>query len=77
SLFLHILLWLAYRAIARPTRSEYLARINEENRLKHEIQELTQALALEKQNTVTLVAQAQQQAKAKPLVRTQPEKSAE
>ena len=28
-----------------PTRSEYLARINEENRLKHEIQELTQALA--------------------------------
>ena len=60
---LHVLLWLAYRAIARPTRSEYLARINEENRLKHEIQELTQALALEKQNTVTLVAQAQQQAK--------------
>ncbi len=48
SLFLHVLLWLAYRAIARPTRSEYLARINEENRLKHEIQELTQALALEK-----------------------------
>ena len=42
---LHVLLWLAYRAIARPTRSEYLARINEENRLKHEIQELTQALA--------------------------------
>ncbi|QNX87683.1 hypothetical protein [Acinetobacter seifertii] len=77
SLFLHVLLWLAYRAIARPTRSEYLARINEENRLKHEIQELTQALALEKQNTVTLVAQAQQQAKAKPLVRPQPEKSTE
>ncbi|EJO42823.1 hypothetical protein ACINIS123_1223 [Acinetobacter baumannii IS-123] len=77
SLFLHVLLWLAYRAIARPTRSEYLARINEENRLKHEIQELTQALALEKQNTVTLVAQAQQQAKAKPIVRSQPEKSLE
>ncbi|WP_148308673.1 DUF4175 domain-containing protein [Acinetobacter baumannii] len=77
SLFLHVLLWLAYRAIARPTRSEYLARINEENRLKHEIQELTQALALEKQNTVTLIAQAQQQAKAKPIVRSQPEKSLE
>lgn len=71
---LHILLWLAYRAIARPTRSEYLARINEENRLKHEIQQLTQALALEKQNTVTLVAQAQQQAKAKPAARQQAEK---
>ncbi|USA46642.1 hypothetical protein NDN11_00395 [Acinetobacter sp. C26M] len=63
SLFIHGLIWLAYRAIARPTRSEYLARINQENHLKHEIQRLTQALALEKQNTVTLVAQAQQQAK--------------
>ncbi|NIE96360.1 DUF4175 domain-containing protein [Acinetobacter sp. Tr-809] len=70
SLFIHGLIWLAYRAIARPTRSEYLARINQENHLKHEIQRLTQALALEKQNTVTLVAQAQQQAKtqAKPRV---------
>ena len=66
SLFIHGLIWLAYRAIARPTRSEYLARINQENHLKHEIQRLTQALALEKQNTVTLVAQAQQQAKAQP-----------
>ena len=46
--------------------SEYLARINQENHLKHEIQRLTQALALQKQNTVTLVAQAQQQAKAQP-----------
>jgi hypothetical protein len=63
SLFIHGLIWLAYRAIARPTRSEYLARINQENHLKHEIQRLTQALALEKQNAVTLVAQAQQQAK--------------
>lgn len=66
SLFIHFLIWLAYRAIARPTRSEYLARINQENHLKHEIQRLTQALVLEKQNTVTLVAQAQQQAKAQP-----------
>ncbi|MCY3125209.1 hypothetical protein ECE26_11215, partial [Acinetobacter baumannii] len=65
------------RAIARPTRSEYLARINEENRLKHEIQQLTQALALEKQNTVTLVAQAQQQAKAKPAARQQAEKTSD
>ena len=63
SLFLHFLIWLAYRVIARPTRSEYLTRINQENHLKHEIQRLTQALALEKQNAITLFAQAQQQAK--------------
>ena len=43
SLFVHGLLWLAYRAIARPTRSEYLARLNNEARLKHEIQLLTEA----------------------------------
>lgn len=71
SLFIHGLIWLAYRAIARPTRSEYLARINQENHLKHEIQRLTQALALEKQNTVTLVAQAQQQAKAQSKARVE------
>ncbi len=71
SLFIHALIWLAYRAIARPTRSEYLARINQENHLKHEIQRLTQALALEKQNTVTLVAQAQQQAKAQSKARSE------
>lgn len=71
SLFIHGLIWLAYRAIARPTRSEYLARINQENHLKHEIQRLTQALALEKQNTVTLVAQAQQQAKTQSKARVE------
>lgn len=77
SLFIHGLIWLAYRAIARPTRSEYLARINQENHLKHEIQRLTQALALEKQNAVTLVAQAQQQAKAqtKPRIEKNPAES--
>lgn len=65
SLFIHGLLWLAYRAIARPSRSEYLAKMNNEARLKHEIQQLTQALELEKQNAVTLVAQAKKQPKAK------------
>lgn len=65
SFLIHALLWLAYRAIARPSRSEYLARINNEARLKHEIQQLIQALETEKQNTVTLVAQAKQQAKQK------------
>lgn len=48
SLFIHGLLWLAYRAIARPTRSEYLARLNNESRLRHEIKLLTEALELEK-----------------------------
>ncbi|MEB3768303.1 hypothetical protein [Acinetobacter sp. MD2] len=60
SLFLHLLLWLAYRAIARPTRSEYLATINNEMRLKHEIQALTQALQQEKHQTAVAIAQAQQ-----------------
>ena len=67
SLFIHVLLWLAYRAVARPSRSEYLARINNESRLKHEIQQLTQALELEKHNSALMVAQVQQQAKAQPL----------
>lgn len=71
SLLIHGLIWLGYRAIARPTRTEYLVRINQENHLKHEIQRLTQALALEKQNTVTLVAQAQQQAKVQPKTRVE------
>ena len=60
SLFVHGLLWLAYRAIARPTRSEYLARLNNEARLKHEIQLLTEALEVEKNNAVTATAQATQ-----------------
>lgn len=51
SLLVHGLLWLAYRAIARPSRSEYLARINNESRLKHELQLLTQALEQEKHQT--------------------------
>ena len=61
SFFIHGLLWLAYRAIARPSRSEYLARINNESRLKHEIQALTQALEQEKHNAALTIAQAQQQ----------------
>jgi hypothetical protein len=48
SLLIHGLLWLAYRAIARPTRSEYLARLNNESRLRHEIILLTEALEIEK-----------------------------
>ena len=63
SLIIHSLIWLAYRAIARPTRSEYLARLNNESRLKHEIILLTEALDLEKSNSKTAVAQAQNAAK--------------
>ncbi len=64
SLLIHGLLWLAYRAIARPTRSEYLARLNNESRLKHEILLLTEALETEKSNAKIVVAQAQQSVKA-------------
>ncbi|MFT4020411.1 MAG: hypothetical protein QM666_02710 [Acinetobacter sp.] len=63
SLFLHLVLWLAYRAIARPSRSEYLARINNEMRLKHEIQELTQALEHEKHQSALAIAEAKKQNK--------------
>ena len=63
SLLVHGLLWLAYRAIARPSRSEYLARINNVSRLKHELQLLTQALEQEKHQTALALAQAQQQPK--------------
>jgi hypothetical protein len=65
SLLIHAFLWLAYRAIARPTRSEYLARINNEARLKHEIQQLTETLEAEKANRTLAIAQAQQQAQNK------------
>ena len=65
SLFVHGLLWLAYRAIARPSRTEYLARINNESRLKHEIQTLTQTLEQEKHNAAVAIAQAQQNTQTK------------
>ncbi|WP_296283279.1 hypothetical protein [uncultured Acinetobacter sp.] len=74
SLLIHVFLWLAYRAIARPTRSEYLARINNEARLKHEIQQLTEALEAEKANRTIALAQAQQnpikiKAEPKPIIK--------
>ena len=65
SFLIHAFLWLAYRAIARPTRSEYLARINNEARLKHEIQQLTEALEAEKANRTITLAQAQQNTQVK------------
>ena len=65
SFIIHGLIWLAYRAIARPSRTEYLARINNESRLKHEIQTLTQALQQEQHNAAVAIAQAQHHAQAK------------
>ncbi len=65
SFLVHAFLWLAYRAIARPTRSEYLTRINNEARLKHEIQQLTETLEAEKANRTLSIAQAQQQTQNK------------
>ncbi|MCO8085672.1 hypothetical protein [Acinetobacter lwoffii] len=65
SFLIHGLLWVAYRAVARPSRTEYLARINNESRLKFEIQTLTQALEQEKHNAALAIAQAQQAVKNK------------
>ncbi|WP_122900739.1 hypothetical protein [Acinetobacter sp. B51(2017)] len=59
SLLIHALLWFIYRAIARPSRKEYLERINNEARLKHELQSLSQALEQEKHNTALALAQAE------------------
>lgn len=58
SFILHILLWCAYRVIARPSRSEYLARIQHEAGLQAQIQELTQALEQEKQAIQTALTEA-------------------
>ncbi|WP_425880074.1 hypothetical protein [Acinetobacter sp. TWP2-2-3] len=65
SFIIHGLLWVAYRAVARPSRTEYLAHINNESRLKFEIQTLTQALEQEKHNAALAIAQAQQAVKNK------------
>lgn len=65
SFIIHGLLWVAYRAVACPSRTEYLARINNESRLKFEIQTLTQALEQEKHNAALAIAQAQQAVKNK------------
>ncbi len=59
-LALHVFLWLAYRKIARPSRSEFIAQKNLEANLKYEITQLTQALALEKTNADALMQQLQQ-----------------
>ncbi len=65
SLIAHSVLWLIYRAIARPSRKEYLERINHEARLKHELQTLSQALEQEKHNTALALAQVEQQNQSK------------
>ncbi len=69
SFFIHALLWLAYRVIARPSRSEYLARINKEARLKHEVQELTKALEDEKHASAIALTKKPQAPKEKVLTK--------
>ena len=60
ALLLHFLIWLAYRTIARPTRSEFLARMKREAHLKAEIQRLAEALEQEKHQASLAIAKAQQ-----------------
>lgn len=60
ALILHILIWLAYRTIARPTRTEFLAKMKREAHLKHEIQRLAEALEQEKHQASLAIAKAQQ-----------------
>lgn len=57
---IHALLWLGYRTIARPTRSEFLAKMKREAQLKHEIQRLADALEQEKHHASLAIAKAQQ-----------------
>lgn len=59
-LILHGLLWLGYRTVARPTRSEFLAKMKREAHLKHEIQRLADALEQEKHQASLAIAKAQQ-----------------
>lgn len=60
SLIIHFLLWLGYRTIASPTRSEFLAKMKREAHLKHEIQRLADALEQEKHDAALAIAKAQQ-----------------
>jgi hypothetical protein len=59
-LLIHALLWIAYRTIARPTRSEFLSKMKREAQLKHEIQRLADALEQEKHQASLALAKAQQ-----------------
>ena len=60
SFILHAFLWLGYRTIARPTRTEFLAKMKRESQLKHEIQRSTDALEQEKHQASLAIAKAQQ-----------------
>lgn len=61
TLIIHALLWLGYRTIARPTRSEFMAKMKREAQLKHEINRLADALEQEKHQTSLAIAKIQQQ----------------
>lgn len=59
SLLIHGLIWIAYRTIARPTRSEYLLKLQSQAQYKQEIQRLADELQHEKQQTSLALAKAQ------------------
>lgn len=57
---IHILLWLLYRVIARPTRSEYLATLARERQLKEQVTALKLSVETAQKNAVIAQALAQQ-----------------
>lgn len=57
---IHILLWLLYRVIARPTRSEYLATLARERQLKEQVSALKLTVETAQKNAVIAQALAQQ-----------------
>lgn len=58
--FIHLLLWLLYRVIARPTRSEYLATLARERQLKEQVSALKLTVETAQKNAVIAQALAQQ-----------------
>lgn len=60
SSMVHLLLWLGYRLIARPTRQEYKARLARETQLQQEIQRLADTLEQERHQASLAIAKAQQ-----------------
>ena len=59
SFIIYVFLWIIYRAIARPSRTEYLARINTESRLNNELQRLTLELEQQKHSAALTTVKTQ------------------
>lgn len=65
--FMHMLLWLLYRVIARPTRSEYLATLARERQLKEQVLALKLTVETAQKNAVIAQAIAQQKREGTPV----------